>query len=232
MGPRQQFINILLPSIQVEFFYALIAAVLLFLIYIQTKEFYHLTQHKGIYYFRNAFLFLGIAHVFRFVSNFFMISMDLAPGPEMRTSRLIVMSGYFLFTFVSSVGILSLVYSTIHKKIEQGFFSKHYSLYILAILLFLPVFLFHEPELFLVFQFGLLVFAYIMSLLSYKQTRIKKRKHSMHIMYGLFLVSWIVGMFATSIRPEFLGLKIISYLLALTCIAIILYRVHKKTRKY
>lgn len=229
MGPGGHFVQILLPSIQVEFLYALIASILLLLIYFQTREFYELTKHKGIKYFRNSFMFLAIAHVFRFISNFFMLS-ELSPSPEFNTTRLLIILGYALFTFISSLGILSLVYISINKRIQKGFFSKGYSIYILAALMFVPMIIFHRPEVFLLTQIALIAFAFIMSILSYDKTKKRVKKNWMNILYGLFLVFWIIGMFAKNVRPEYIGIKIISYILALLAIGWILYKVVKKTK--
>lgn len=221
--------NIMLPNMQIEFMYALIAAILLFLIYTQTKEFYNLTKHRGIHYFRNAFLFLAIAHIFRFVSYFFMLSEAVPMRMLSTTNQIIVTVGFSLFTVFSFLGILHLTYSSIHKKISKGLFSKSYSLYIIALVLFMPVLFFGNIQVFLAIQALLVLFAFIMSAVSFEKQR-QKRKHSMHILYGLFLLFWIVGMFAQKVLPIHLGIKIGAYAIGLGIIGIILYKVIKKTK--
>lgn len=230
MGPHNLFMEIMLPNMQVEFMYVLIAAVLLLIIYFKTKEFYELTKHKGIKYFRNAFLFLAVAHIFRLISNFFMIS-EAGPLRMMDSfDQIVVGIGFSSFTILSFLGILFLTYSSIYKKIQKGIFSKNYSLYIIAAILFIPIFLFDNMRVFLIMQTLLILFAFIMSSLSFEKQSKRKRKHSTHLLYGLFLLFWIVGMFAAEINPVYLGVKIIAYLIALLMILLILYKIIKITR--
>lgn len=230
MGPPNHFMEIMLPNMQVEFLYILIAAILLLIIYFKTKEFYELTKYKGIKYFRNAFLFLAIAHLFRLVSSFFVIS-NASPIRMMDSfDKIVVGLGFSLFAILSFLGILFLAYSSIHKKIQKGLFSKKYSLYIIAVILFIPIFLFGNMRVFLIMQTLLILLAFIMSSLSFKKESKRKRKHGMHLLYGLFLLFWIVGMFAAEINPFYLGIKIIAYLIALIMILLILLRIIKITR--
>jgi len=49
-----------------ELLFAVIIFVLCLIIYLKTKESYQLTQHKGIRFFRDAFLFFGISYLIRF----------------------------------------------------------------------------------------------------------------------------------------------------------------------
>lgn len=227
MGPPQ-LMRLLIPSIQVEFVYSLVAAILLFIVFYKTKEFYDLTKHKGIYYFRNAFLYFAIAYVFRFISNFFLLS-DVRPrGPS---TRVFILIGYGLFTFVSSMGILSLAYSTVYKKIKKGFFSKEYSLYILAaVMLFLPI-LFNRPETVVFTQGIILIFAVIMSFINQTKVKRKKKTNWVHILYWLFLSSWILNVIAISLQVNYLYLKSIIFILSISCIVLIVVRVIIKTKK-
>lgn len=219
------FMNIMLPSLQVEFLYSLIAAILLFVIYFKTAEIYNLTKHKGIRYFRDAFLFFGIAHVFRFMSNFFMISEPpSAPG-----ARTLVVIGYLVFSFASSMAMLSLAYSSVHKKINKGFFSKGYSRYILALAMFIPVIILNQGFVFIITQLAILVFAIIMSGINEGRRKRKKKTVFTQILYVLFLLSWIGSIMATSISPMFLGWKILFYAISLIIIAVLVIKVWRKT---
>ncbi|KAF5428393.1 hypothetical protein C5S42_03390, partial [Candidatus Methanomarinus sp.] len=58
----------------VELGYTLIIVFICLLIYLKTKEIYDLTNHKGIYYFRNTFLFFGLAYLFRFIFMSFLLT--------------------------------------------------------------------------------------------------------------------------------------------------------------
>ena len=51
------------PYLWIEPIYSVIIILFSLFIYLRTKEIYELTYYKGIKYFRNAFLFFGIALV-------------------------------------------------------------------------------------------------------------------------------------------------------------------------
>ncbi len=52
----------------VELGYTLIVVFICFIIYFKTREIYDLTKYEGIEYFRNTFLFFGLAYIFRFLN--------------------------------------------------------------------------------------------------------------------------------------------------------------------
>jgi hypothetical protein len=60
MPPNPEFLIL-------ETVFTLVALVLGLLIYFKTKESYELTKHPGIRYFRDAFLFLGLSYLLRFL---------------------------------------------------------------------------------------------------------------------------------------------------------------------
>ena len=49
------------PDLWVELTFATIIVVASLIIYLRTKELYELSEHKGIKYFRNTFLFFALA---------------------------------------------------------------------------------------------------------------------------------------------------------------------------
>jgi len=51
----------------IEFIYTSLIVLLCFYVDYKTKEIYELTKHKGIKYFRNAFLFFGLSYGLRFM---------------------------------------------------------------------------------------------------------------------------------------------------------------------
>ena len=57
----------------VEIIYTLLIVVLCFLVYFRTKNIFDLTKHRGIQYFRNAFLFFGLAYSARLLIHLIMI---------------------------------------------------------------------------------------------------------------------------------------------------------------
>jgi len=76
-------------------------------IYFRTKEFYDLTKHKGIYHFRNIFLYFGLAHLFRFSHIFVMFSRDFLTVLPFIINQL----SFVIVSYFSTMAILSVVMS-------------------------------------------------------------------------------------------------------------------------
>lgn len=101
-------------SFWIELFFALMVVILCFLIYKKTKEIYDLTSHKGIKYFRQAFLFFGVAFLSRFL---LMLSIILNDGPLF--GKGLFQLGFFIFIYSGLMAALLLVYSTIWNKFKD-----------------------------------------------------------------------------------------------------------------
>src|SRR4030042_2689037 len=106
------------PTIMIgEFVYTLIIVVFCGIIYWKTKEIYELTKYKGIKYFRNTFLFLGLSYLLRFVTHMAMMTtraLDyfIPRNAMMGITQLPVGN-------LSTMALFYLMYSLIWKRIEQ-----------------------------------------------------------------------------------------------------------------
>jgi hypothetical protein len=91
-----------------ELIYAFVICAICMVIVFITDKFYRLSLHQGIRYFRNAFLFYGIAFVGRYLFGLFSdISFGYAFVAQIFFEFFLVMAGFFLF------------YSLVWKKFEQ-----------------------------------------------------------------------------------------------------------------
>lgn len=204
-----------------ELIYTLLAVVFCFVIYYKTKDLYDLTKHKGIQHFRNAFLFFGLAYISRFALQILMLS-NITMNLFMRMR--LVHPFFLLFTsYLSTMAIFYLVYSTIWKKIGNNHFIILSNA--LAILLSAITFICRSPEIMAVFQFVLLIIALLISIFApEKSRRFSKNK----ILYFLVLVFWLFNIFIiTPGRLIPFEIKAVLYLLSLIAFFIIYHRVFK-----
>lgn len=88
-----------------EIIYALMICLICALIVVKTDRFFRLSLHQGIRYFRNAFLFYGIAFLFKYFLGIEMAS-NYSFAIKIIFEYLIVMAGFFL------------LYSLVWKKFE------------------------------------------------------------------------------------------------------------------
>ncbi|MFA6889075.1 MAG: hypothetical protein WC254_06285 [Candidatus Woesearchaeota archaeon] len=166
----------------IELGYSLFVIVLCLIVYVKTKEIYDLSHHKGIKYFRLAFLFFSIAYLFRFVSLLFLIASE----GDMH----LLFFGYIPFSIASSFAIIFLTYSTIWKKIDWST-AREIGLFCLIVLcISLFVFFTRSPQIFLISQIVLFLIAIPMTYLApHKKAHFSK----LRVVYILLFLFWILN---------------------------------------
>ncbi len=100
-------------SIFADFAYFLTIFLLSLSIYIQTRKMHDFSFHRGIRYFRNAFLYFSMVYLFRFI----VLNLQFLNGSTTSDSINAVQSiGLFLVVYFSFLSILSLVSSFSWKR--------------------------------------------------------------------------------------------------------------------
>ena len=204
-----------------ELVYTALIVILCFLIYYKTKEIDNLTKHKGIHYFRQAFLFFGLAYVARFLIFLTKLTFEF-PFPR-RTIFPICM---VVVGYLSTISIFYLIYSTVWRKIHLKpflFFSHG-----LAILLSALALLSGSPITFALVQLGLMIFVLIMGL-----KKDKKRKYfsQIKVLYILLFVFWLSSIFVLGLKRIFpFELKLIFQIVSLAVFGFISYKVIKRIK--
>jgi len=209
--------------LQTELLYPLIIIFICLFIFFKTKPLYQLSAHKGIYFFRQTFLFFALAYMFRFLPTFFRLA-DF----QIIHFRIGFAVGLYIFGFASSMALFSIMRSIIWKDISSSFLTKSYAYYILALLLPFSIFFF-SLRFFLYTQFILLVLILVLSYM-YHQTSGKRKKISMYYTYLLLAIMWLLNVAAITLPPFASELKIILYFTSLILFMIILYRVLLKSK--
>jgi len=132
---KKELTNLIGLGLGTELFYSFIIIVCSLIIYFGTKELYKLSSHKGIKYFRQAFLFFAIAYFFRGFIKFIVIYFDINGILELSpiTFGITGLTTQFLFVYFSSMAIFYLLYSVIQKWNNNP--HKIYLFHVLALIL-------------------------------------------------------------------------------------------------
>lgn len=204
-----------------ELGYTLFVIFFCFLIYYKTKEIYSLTKHKGVYYFRNTFLFFGLAYLFRFL--FHMIRMSSA-WLDLYLPRGVMGPLSMLFTgYLSTMAILCLIYSTIWKRIS----GKEFLIMANIIAIVIAVAAAYSPGVFMITQIMLLITAIVLSCF----LRTKKGFPKITILYFLLFLFWILSLilFVPRMIIPF-ELRLIIEIISIALFAALYYKVAKWTK--
>lgn len=204
-----------------EIIYTLIVVFFCLIIYFKTKEVLELTKHRGVDYFRKAFLFFALAYAARFAVHLFSLStivLDyrIPRGFPMLLS--LVLTGYF-----STIAIFYLVFSALWKTEKEG---KYFGLISNATAIGISIMALLSRDFFIIYamQVMLLLFAIAIS-----QTRKKKARLSqMRIVYLLILVFWFISIALLSPRggpPS--QVQTLLQVISLSIFAFIYYKVEK-----
>ena len=176
-----------------ELLFALIACGFCFLMYGKTKESYELTRHKGIGYFRNAFLLFGIAYAFRFVLRLMFFSrraLDIIP-PDFGVPFFVFAVGY-----VSTLALVYLLLSTVWKQVSNKLVLGIG--HAVALGLGIASFLRHSHIIVVYVQCLLLFAAVVLSIRVHA-----KGKKSQKVLYVLVAVMWLISLFILGLRSQF-----------------------------
>jgi hypothetical protein len=208
-----------------EILYTAIVVFFCFLIYFKTKEMYDLTKYKGIHYFRNAFLFFGLAYLFRFVIHVIQFTnMAASSGFDIgHPRRMMFPFSMLVVSYLSTMAIFYLTYSTSWKKIKYVPFIIISN--VVAILLSVTSFIFRSPFILSLLQLLLLLASFIIIVTQHKKS---KKKTTLPVLYLLIFVFWFLNIFVLDSRNFFpFEFKIIFQLISVGVFIAIFYKVKK-----
>lgn len=203
----------------IDIIFGLIIGIICFIIYFRTRELYELTSHKGIKYFRYAFLFFGFSFlakmIFPFSRIFFERSFFIPP-----------LNG-FIMSFLGITAVLCLLYSLFWKQFREKSFN-HLFILILIALIIAGATLFGRLRFYL-FLIQALLFSIILivSLVKYKGR--KGKNIQLHILYILLACSWIASSLALFASHISLLIGLVLHIVSVVLFCVILSKVIKKT---
>jgi hypothetical protein len=203
--------------------YALIITFICAVIVLKTNKFFKISNHEGIRYFRNAFLFYGIAFFVRyflgvvfyeFASYAFFIS---------------------IFEYFMVLGGFFLLYSLIWKKFASEYSSlfnlKAIVFYLGALIIVLLNLLFETYNFMFYSQIILFFIVSIIAYTNYAKNPKRKFLKFYFIAMVLELITWIINLLTATLfsfnRVILLGLGVVNMIIFL----VILYGVMRVTKK-
>ena len=195
------------PWFLIDVIASLVSMLACLFIYFRTREYYRLTKHEGIAYFRLAFLFFGLG----FLMPLF--------HPLLRP--LLGRSAGLVMTFVGTLAILSLLYSAVHKRFRMAIHPLAAIILVSFALSLLPA-LFHFRAEIIVLQ-GVLFLAAV--LLSHDH-----KKGSLHALYALLFLSWLANVGSRLAMRTTEGLSPLLSVLSAALFLVVAYKVWRSTR--
>jgi len=209
--------------IGLEVVYSIIITVLCLLIYHKTKEMYKLTKDKGLWYFRNSFLFYALAYVFRFFLLF------LRPSSITSVHDLPIIAIVLLFAtgYSSTIAIIYLAMSVLWKR--MGRFKSDYVIHGIAFIISIIAFASRSHLFLVIVQLILLIVIIAISIL-WKRV-IKKKHFVITSIYVLLFIFWVANLMSWG-PPGFphSSIRIILRVISVTIFFVIFYKVFKWTR--
>ena len=207
-----------------EFTYSVIVIVLCLMIYFGTREIYNLSKHEGIGYFRNAFLFLTLANLFRFIALItIMLYLEALESHIIIPLKEINPIGLLVTGYLSLMAILYLTFSVIHKKIEIKNFTLWANVFAITLSI---ISLFTGSHQILVMAEGVLLIIGLS--LGYKIKSKNKRQSNIFALYMMIVFFWILS-FLSAGPKRILSYQIImvSDLLSVVVFSIIYLKIRK-----
>ncbi len=208
-----------------ELAFTVTAVVFCFLIYFKTKESYELTKHKGIQYFRDAFLFFGLSYVLRFVFGLLLLSAIAFEFTILFIPRSMIVLVFILFLgYFSTIGIFYLILSTLWRQCNNK--SMLIVGHAAAVALSLVSFVTRSHILLLVFQSILLIAAVILSSMMHRG---KKKVSQPRVLYFLVALLWLINLWIITPRrmPFSFELRILLEIFSIAVFVVIFSKISK-----
>lgn len=216
--------GILHQTVGLDLIYSFVIIFVSLMIYFGTKELYELSNHKGIKYFRLAFLFFALAYAFRFLTQFLVLSLGM---PRTFNTSLGAISAIALMLFMyASTAAIFYLWASGHWK---WFNKKTYApmiLHLIALALAFFVIATQHILLLLVIQ---LVLVFTLAMTTYRRDKKKKGARQTYVIHLLLGVFWALSILDLIVPNALFQMQIIIYLLSISLFLFLLYKVIKKT---
>jgi len=221
---RQLLAQVSHASLATDLLYSFIIIAIGLMIYFGTKELYNLSSHKGIKYFRLAFLFFSISFFFRSFIKLFVVFFDV-PEIFYINMQFLGTISLFIFMYSSSIAIFYLLYSVMWKKWNG---DKILLFHILAIIVAVIVLIIKSHVTILLIHLILFIFISIITYISYKNSKKKRKGKHLHGIYILLFAFWILNILDIVVPNALQTFQLLIYLASIGVFLSILYKVLKR----
>jgi len=214
--------NFILMGISSEIIYSFVIMMSCLIIYFGTKELYNLSSYKGIKYFRQSFLFFGLAYFFRSFIKIILLFSNQVEVLKLE-SVLFGIIAPFIFMYFSSIAVLYLVYSFVWRdwksKLNNIYFAHFAALIISIVSVITDEFLIYLITNLIIIFLGITLIFYIK-----KKDRVKKNTQ-LYIIYFLLFGFWILEIIDLFVPYAFQPLQTIFHLFCIGIFFTIMYKV-------
>ncbi len=206
-----------------EILYFIIGITLCIITFLKTKEVYNLTKHKGIFYFRQTFIFFILAYIMRSV---FLAMLMINPSSASMIFMPLHDIALFLLIYFSFMALFSLTYGTLWQPNKEHY-AEDNLLNGIAVALSCLVF-FGRYE---VIPIGLGLCLLVYSIIKIYLTKVTRKIFftQMNVLYILLFIFWICNLVLFLQEIDF-GIKIGFYAVSLVLFGIITHRVFKRLK--
>jgi len=225
-GPFSAFRGPPLESLLIELAYFFAVAAICTFIYLRTREIYQLSQHRGVFYFENIFLFFALSYLFRLASVTILISEETFSTMLPMFVRAFAL---FLVGYSSTMAILSLAMAALVKDVKISENKKApFVLNGIAIVLALFAAVPRSDFILIVLQTVLLAAALFAVFFLPSKEKHKKLLSQNKVTYILLAVFWIINLPLSSVPFGPFYFKIPLYALSIIVFLSIFLRVKKR----
>ena len=198
-----------------DMFCSLIIVIASFWVFLRTKEFYELSAHEGLKYFRYSFLFFGIS---------FLAQLARPLLHDLHIPQLHYIIPFFVFA--GTMAMLCLLYSVLWKRLnwKRPMMTMVFtSLAVAAIAVSVRL----GPVVILVLHSFLFLAVVI---ISYRDAQTRKKKaFQTHVLYTLLFLGWIANAMANFALWRFAEVSILLNAISAVLFIILLRRVLRRT---
>ncbi len=211
-----------------EIFYSFVIIVCSLMIYFGTKELYDLSAHKGIKYFRQAFLFFAIAYFFRSFIKFVLFYFNIRAILDFSLFGFSGILTQMLFVYFSSMAIFFLLYSVMWKKWQDNQYRLYLFHGLAAVIAVISV-LSRNLLIYLGLNLFLLLIVIFVIYISYQNRKERKKGHNLYLIYVLLSIFLILNIIDTLVPKFFQGFQLFIFMASTGVFLFILYKVIKNT---
>lgn len=209
-----------------EIIFTVVSAGLCFVVYRKTKGIYELTRYPGVGFFREAFLFLGLSFIMRFLFGVILLSREVFD--VMLPRQLFVPLSIMPLGYLSTAALVYLFLSASWKRIAARFSIDKAVIAgnIIAAVVPILAFFTRSHEILAWLQLALLVMGIASALfVDSKGKRFSQMRRTYFLMFGL----WVLALWSTGPSPRMLFQ--LRFLLDAACVAVLVV-IYRKMMKW
>jgi hypothetical protein len=206
-----------------ELVYFLVVVGICLIVYFKTRDLYRVSQHKGLFHFRNIFLYFALAYSFRLIQLLSQLSFEvLELGRPWGFFLVLPLVSYF-----STLAILSLAMALIAKRFKTSVQKETIALHLTAFFSLLAVFATGSQTLLILIQ-TIVLLASVMAIFMVPIQAGHRLLSQNRVTYLLLAAFWVVNLLAFNSRALPRELKLVLYILSGLVFVSIYLRVRKR----